>query len=78
MSTIELKKNFHALFDRVEKETLLRDFYNLFLRRSQEKEGDLWNNLTTEEQNELLLSEEESNATAVGVLTNGQHGTARR
>ena len=61
MTTVELKKNFHALIDRMDNERLLKDFYNLFLRRSQSEEGTLWSNLTTKEQEELLLSEEESN-----------------
>ena len=61
MTIVELKKNFHALIDRMDNERLLKDFYDLFLRRSQSEEGTLWNNLTIEEQNELLLSEEESN-----------------
>ncbi len=45
----------------MDNERLLQDFYDLFLRRSQNAEGTLWNNLTTKEQEELLLSEEESN-----------------
>ena len=61
MTTIELKKNFHELIDRMENERLLRDFYDLLLRRSQNEEGTLWSNLTIKEQEELLLSEEESN-----------------
>ena len=60
MTTIELKKNFHNLIDRIENERLLRDFYDLFLRRFKAKEGKLWNNLTAEEQDDLLMSEEES------------------
>jgi hypothetical protein len=61
MTTVELKKNFHTLIDRIDNERLLKDFYDLFLRRSQSEEGTLWSNLTTKEQEELLLSEEESN-----------------
>ena len=61
MTTIDLKKNFHALIDQIDNEHLLKSFYDLFLRRSQAKDGSLWSNLTDEEREELLLSEEESN-----------------
>lgn len=61
MTTIELKKNFHALIDKINNEVLLKKFYNILLLRSQAKDEALWNKLTTEEKEELLASEEESN-----------------
>lgn len=60
MNTIELKQNFHHLIDSIDNENLLNNFYNLIKKRSSAKEGQLWNRLTTQEQEELLLSLEES------------------
>ncbi|MCF6212580.1 MAG: hypothetical protein L3J45_00990 [Flavobacteriaceae bacterium] len=60
MNTIELKQNFHLLIDSIENEKLLINFYNLIKKRSSTKEGQLWNKLTNQEQEELLLSLEES------------------
>ena len=39
---------------------LLDHFYELIKKRSSAKEGQLWNELTDQEQKELLLSWEES------------------
>ena len=60
MNTIELKQNFHHLIDSIDNEKLLLNFYDLIKKRSSAKEGQLWNNLTDQEQKELLLSLEES------------------
>ena len=60
MNTIELKKNFHHLIDSIENEKLLINFYDLIKKRSSAKEGQLWNRLTNHEQEELLISLEES------------------
>jgi hypothetical protein len=60
MNTIALKKNFHLLIDSIENENLLISFYELMKKRSSTKEGQLWNKLTQKEQDELLLSLEES------------------
>jgi len=60
MDTIELKQSFHHLIDSIDNENLLINFYNLIKKRSSAKEGQLWNNLTDQEQKELLLSLEES------------------
>jgi len=59
MNTIELKKNFHLLIDSIENENLLISFYELIKKRSSTKEGQLWNILTKQEQEELLISLEE-------------------
>jgi hypothetical protein len=59
MNTIELKKNFHLLIDSIENENLLISFYELIKKRSSTKEGQLWNRLTKQEQEELLISLEE-------------------
>ncbi|MBU2445135.1 MAG: hypothetical protein KJ666_06125 [Bacteroidetes bacterium] len=60
MNTIELKKNFHHLIDSIDNENLLISFYDLIKRRYSTKEGQLWNRLTKQEQEELLLAVEES------------------
>jgi hypothetical protein len=60
MNTIALKKNFHLLIDSIENENLLISFYELMKKRSSTKEGQLWNKLSQKEQDELLLSLEES------------------
>ena len=60
MNTIELKHNFHLLIDSIENENLLIGFYDLIKERSSAKEGQLWNKLKKQEQEELLRSFEES------------------
>jgi hypothetical protein len=60
MNTIALKKNFHLLIDNIENENLLISFYELMKKRSSSKEGEIWNKLTQKEQDELLLSLDES------------------
>jgi hypothetical protein len=60
MNTIELKKSFHSLIDSIDNDNLLMNFYDLLKSRTSAKEGQLWNRLTKDEQEELLLSLEES------------------
>jgi hypothetical protein len=60
MGTPELKKHFHELIDKIDNEDLLFKFYDLMKRSSSSREGQLWNRLTKEEQEELLRSVEES------------------
>jgi len=60
MNTIEIKQSFHHLIDSIDNENLLLHFYDLMKKRSVAKEGQLWNKLTEQEQQELILSFEES------------------
>ncbi|MGF7141285.1 hypothetical protein [Roseimarinus sediminis] len=60
MNTIDIKQSFHHLIDSIDNENLLISFYDLIKKRSIAKEGQLWNNLSEQEQQELLLSFEES------------------
>ena len=60
MSTVDIKKNFHDLIDRIDDENLLLNFYELVKKSTSGKKGNLWSNLTKEEQEELLLAFEES------------------
>ncbi len=59
MSTTAIKSNFHKLIDKIDNENLLRQFYQALLS-STRKERKLWDSLTKEEQEDLLLSYEES------------------
>ena len=61
MNTLELKKNFHDLIDSIENESLLSKFYDLIKKRISSKEGQLWDKLSLQEQEELLQAFEESN-----------------
>jgi len=60
MNTLELKRSFHSLIDSIENEKLLSAFYELIRKRVSVKDGKLWEKLTDEERNELLLAFEES------------------
>ena len=60
MTTIELKNNFHHLIDSIENENLLKEFYELMLRKRTSKDGRLWAMLSKDEIEELLLANEES------------------
>lgn len=60
MNTIELKKKFHLLIDSIENDHLLANFYDLLKNRSTTKEGQLWNRLTYQEQEELISALGES------------------
>lgn len=50
MNTIELKKSFH----------LLINFYDIIKKRSSAKDGQLWESLSSQDREELLLALEES------------------
>lgn len=60
MNRLEIKIDFHQLIDSIDNESLLNSFYKLIKKRISSKEGKLWNGLTKEEQEELILSFEES------------------
>jgi len=57
MSTIELKKEIHTLIDSITDEAVLQRFFNLI----KTEKRNLWDALSKEQQEELLLSDEESN-----------------
>jgi len=60
MTTIEIRKNFHSLIDSIDNENILLLFYNLMKRKSTSKEGQIWNRLSNDQKQELLLSAQES------------------
>jgi hypothetical protein len=60
MSTIEIKKNFHSLIDSIDNEHLLMNFYDIIKSRTNLKDGQLWNRLNKNEQEELLATFEDA------------------
>ncbi|ABG59873.1 hypothetical protein [Cytophaga hutchinsonii] len=58
-----IKQKLHTLIDTIDNESLLTQVYELIYKKSSSKEGDLWNKLTSQQQQEVLLSLEESNDT---------------
>ena len=60
MDALEIKNNFHKLIDSIDNDNLLISFYNLLKNRSSMKDGQLWNRLTLQEQEELYFIIEES------------------
>jgi hypothetical protein len=60
MTTIELKSNFHKLIDNINNDNILSKFYDILSRVKESKEGSLWNRLSPDEQEELIIIEKES------------------
>lgn len=60
MKQSEIKSNFHQLIDEIDNEGLLMKFYDLLLKSKVQKEGELWNQLSDEQKNEVLIAESES------------------
>lgn len=60
MNKTELKKSFHLLIDSIDNENLLINFYDILKKKSSANEGQLWERLTNQEKEELLLALEES------------------
>lgn len=60
MNTIELKNNLHHLIDSINNDHLLSRFYALIVSIKEYPESKLWSRLSTEEREELLLSDIES------------------
>ncbi len=54
------KDEFHKLIDRIDNEQLLKGYFELILRLNNNQTGKLWDSLSSEEKEELLLSYEES------------------
>jgi len=61
METTKLKMNFHQLIDSIDNDRILAKFFGLMEKSKDLTDGRLWSRLTKEEQEELLLSEMESN-----------------
>jgi uncharacterized protein YaaW (UPF0174 family) len=61
MKPSDIRSNFHRLIDRIDNESLLMKFYDLMIKSTTSKEGQLYKQLTEEQKNVLMLAEEESN-----------------
>lgn len=60
MSAAELKVNLHRLIDGMSNELMLSKIYNLISQLNTRETGTLWNRLSEEERQELLLADLES------------------
>ncbi|HEC42875.1 MAG TPA: hypothetical protein ENI20_08625 [Bacteroides sp.] len=60
MKQSDIRNSFHKLIDEIDNEHLLMKFYDLLIKSSDQKEGELWNQLSDEQKNEVLLAESES------------------
>jgi len=60
MNTTQLKQNFHNLIDSIDNEKLLSRFYHIIKETKSAKEGELWQKLSVEEEEELLSALDES------------------
>jgi hypothetical protein len=60
MGTIELKSNIHKIVDGIQSEQLLQAIYDFLKTREKNKSGRLWDTLTEEQKQEVLLSFDES------------------
>lgn len=60
MKQSEIKSNFHRLIDETDNERLLMKFYDLLIKSKVQKEGELWNQLSEEQKDEVLIAESES------------------
>ena len=60
MKRADIRDSFHQLIDEIDNENLLMKFYDLLVKSKDGKEGEIWNQLSDEQKNELLVAEEES------------------
>lgn len=60
MGTVELKSNIYKIVDGIQNEQLLQTLYDFLKARETRRTGRLWNTLTEEQKNEVLLAYEES------------------
>jgi len=54
------KEEFHSLIDKIEDEELLKSYLQLIQRLNKHQTGKLWDSLSSDEREELLLSYDES------------------
>ena len=60
MSTVDLKSSIHKIIDGIQSEQLLQAIYDFLKVRESNKPGQLWDSLTEEQKQEVLLAYEES------------------
>lgn len=54
------REQFHRLIDDIQDEESLKSYYTRIQRLQKVQSGDLWNSLTNEEKQELLIAYDES------------------
>lgn len=57
---MKIKDDFHNLIEEIEDEAVLKGYFKLIQRLNNNQTGELWDSLSAEEKDELLLSFEES------------------
>jgi hypothetical protein len=57
---MKTKEAFHKLIDKIEDEEVLKGYFKLIQRLNSNQTGELWDSLSKEEKEELILSYEES------------------
>lgn len=60
MGAVELKSNIHKIVDSIQNEQLLQTLYDFLKVRQSSQTGNLWNSLTEEQKQQVLLAFEES------------------
>jgi len=58
--SMKTKEDFHNLIEKIEDEEILKGYFKLIQRLNNNQSGDLWDGLSLEEREELLLSYDES------------------
>lgn len=60
MKTVDLKSNIHKIVDEIQSEQLLQTLYDFLKVREATNHGRLWDKLTEEQKQEVLLAYDES------------------
>lgn len=60
MTSVELRSDIQKILERIENESLLRAIHDFLIVRENAVDGQIWNALTKEQQNEVYLSYQES------------------
>lgn len=72
MERKNIKNKFHNLIDKINNETLLMKFYDLMIKSTTGEEGKLYDQLTSEQKDNLMFAAEESNNPANLISHNEQ------
>ncbi len=60
MGTIELKSSIHKIVEGIDNEQLLQTLHDFLKAREANKPGDLWESLSYQQKNEVLVAFQES------------------
>jgi len=60
MNTLEIQNDFHSLIDSIDNDRVLLFFYNIMKKSSFDENGKLWERLSEDEKDELLIAFDES------------------